>query len=409
MNIGLLTGEFPPMQGGVGAFTQELAKALAVQGHEVHVITSAVARPPRTAVPAQNFRELLGRMDEWREPIELGYARLHPRGRGWRWADMGMVADIALRYDLDVVNVQYQPAAYNMRSAAVNFLPWRLRGLTKCVVTFHDLRTPYLFPKAGPLRPWVVRHMARWADGVIVTNQADEASLTAAHLPTPLRQIPIGSNISAVRPADEVVAAVRQQLGVGEGGILLAYFGFLHESKGADTLIHALGLLPPHVQAVFVGGQTGSSDHENNQLFGGQLQGEIERLGLGGRVHWTGFVEDAAVSAYLCAADMLVMPYKDGASLRRGTLMAGLAHGQAVITTHPTHPLPELRHGENVWLVGADAPGAVAEAVGVLAADGGLRGRLGVGAQQVAAGFTWDKIAQRTAEFLHEVVKNTTP
>jgi hypothetical protein len=29
MKIGLITGEYPPMQGGVGAFTQELARAMA--------------------------------------------------------------------------------------------------------------------------------------------------------------------------------------------------------------------------------------------------------------------------------------------------------------------------------------------------------------------------------------------
>jgi len=40
MRIGLITGEYPPMQGGVGDFTHELGKALAALGHEVHVLTS---------------------------------------------------------------------------------------------------------------------------------------------------------------------------------------------------------------------------------------------------------------------------------------------------------------------------------------------------------------------------------
>ena len=391
------------MQGGVGAFTQELAKALAEQGHEVHLITTAEARPPHTAPPARTVRELVTRMDAWREPVWLGYAHLHPRIRRWRWADMQVVADIALRYDLEVVNIQYQPAAYNMRSAAINFLPWRLRGLTRTVVTFHDLRTPYLFPKAGWLRPWVVRQMAKWADGVIVTNVADEEGLTAAHCPTPVRQIPIGSNITARQPAPAELAEVRHGLGLGAGDVLLAYFGFLHESKGADTLIHALAELPASFHLLFVGGQTGSSDHENNQLFGGQLQQKIAQLGLEGRIHWTGFVEEAAVSAYLCAAEMLVMPYKDGASLRRGTLMAGLAHGRPLITTRPSHPLPDLRHGHNVWLVPPDAPAPLAEAIRTLAADEAGRAQLGSHAQQLAASFTWDKIAQRTADFLGEI------
>jgi hypothetical protein len=34
------------MEGGVGAFTAELAKALHALGHSVHIITSREARPP---------------------------------------------------------------------------------------------------------------------------------------------------------------------------------------------------------------------------------------------------------------------------------------------------------------------------------------------------------------------------
>jgi glycosyltransferase involved in cell wall biosynthesis len=39
MRIGLVTGEFPPDQGGVGDFTHHLAEALAALGHDVHVVT----------------------------------------------------------------------------------------------------------------------------------------------------------------------------------------------------------------------------------------------------------------------------------------------------------------------------------------------------------------------------------
>ena len=130
LKIGLVTGEFPPMQGGVGAFTAELAKALHQQGHTVHIITSREARP----VDAQRtFRSA------W-EPISLDYAQLHPRIGRWRWPSLAVIADIVLRHELDVVNIQYQPAAYNINSAAINFSPWRLKNVTKTAVTFHDLR-----------------------------------------------------------------------------------------------------------------------------------------------------------------------------------------------------------------------------------------------------------------------------
>ena len=43
MKIGLITGEYPPQQGGVGDFTRELARALMAAGHEAQVITSVIS------------------------------------------------------------------------------------------------------------------------------------------------------------------------------------------------------------------------------------------------------------------------------------------------------------------------------------------------------------------------------
>ena len=40
MKICLITGEYPPMQGGVGDYTHELAKAYIELGHQVVVLTS---------------------------------------------------------------------------------------------------------------------------------------------------------------------------------------------------------------------------------------------------------------------------------------------------------------------------------------------------------------------------------
>ncbi|MFQ5398419.1 MAG: glycosyltransferase family 4 protein [Anaerolineae bacterium] len=394
LRIGLVTGEFPPMEGGVGAFTQELARALAAAGHEVHIITDRQARPQ--AVGRRPLRELF-------EPVDIGFARLHPRVRRWRWPSLATIADIALRHELDVVNVQYQAAAYNMRSPAINFLPWRLRGVTRTVVTFHDLRVPYLFPKAGRLRRAAVNFMARRAHGVIVTNTADFHNLSP-RFPHPIRQIPIGSNIQAHPRDEKVVSAVRAGLGLAPSDCLLGYFGFLNPSKGADVLLEALAQLDGRTHLVFIGGRTGASDPDNNQAFERWMRGMIEQLGLVHRVHWTGFLDDAAVSAHLHAADMLVLPYRDGVSLRRGTLMAALAHGCPVITTQPAVPAPELRHGGNVYCVPANDVGALAGAIRAVAADHTLRAGLGEGAAQVAGAFSWDKIAAQTADFFHELL-----
>lgn len=405
LKIGLVTGEYPPMEGGVGAFTQEIAKALAALGHEIHIITSNKARPSKERTRPQNgsFSETYKWLDNLNEPYDLGYAKLHPRGRRWRWSEVTLIADIVQRYELDVVNVQYQAAAYNMRSAAINLLPWRLQGLVHSVITYHDLRVPYLFPKAGRFREKSVYFMGQQADGVIVTNQSDYEVLTQ-QIDTPIRAIPIGSNISTYVPNQVELDEVRESLRLKKDDYLLGYFGFLNESKGADTLIKSLAELDKRHHLVFIGGRTGASDHRNNKLFFDNLDHLIRAFGLEERVHWTGFVSDVRVSSHLHAADLVVMPYKDGVSLRRGTLMAALAHGRPVISTEPAQPIPELTHGENIWLVPPDDPKQLTRQVKKLLKDQSLREQLGHGACEVAQQFTWDKIAEQTAAFFEELV-----
>lgn len=380
------------MEGGVGAFTQELARALHPMGHEIHVITSQKARP------AGAVRTLRTRND----PLDLGFAQLHPRIERWRWPSTATVADIVLRHDLQVVDIQYQAAAYNMHSPAINLLPWRIKGMTKTVVTFHDLRVPYLFPKAGALRQRALRTMASHAHGVIVTN-IDDFKTLRPDLSIPLAQIPIGSNIKTYSPNHVETAEVREKLGLADDGYLLGYFGFLNESKGADTLLHALANLDNKFHLVFIGGQTGTSD-PTNVAFLDQIKNQVDQLGLINRVHWTGFLSESRVSTYLTAADMLVMPYRDGASLRRGTLMAVLAHGRPLITTTPSEPTPELLDRENVWFVPADDATALAEAIKTLAADAGQRLALGKKAAETAGLFAWDNIARSTAAFFDQLV-----
>lgn len=384
MRIGLITGEYPPDQGGVGDFTLRLAEALDALGHDVHIITG----PPRSDVP----RDL--------RPVTWTVHRTVPH---WGWGCWREVLRVAHREHLDVLDLQYQAAAYRMHPA-IHFLPRRSQR-PPVVVTFHDLRVPYLFPKAGPVRRWVVFFLAGRAEGVIATNEQDYRALEQRVRPASLALIPIGSNIPAVWPSNYDRTAERARWGVGPGDVLLGYFGFLNESKGGEELVEALGRLveqgvPAHL--LMVGGQVGSSDL-TNRAYAGRVEGLIARLGLQDRVHWTGYAGPEAVSAGLLAADICVLPYRDGVSFRRGTLHACLAHGRAIVTTRPTVPLPQVRDGENMLLAEPRDPEGLARAVARLASDPVLRARLEAGAAALAAEFSWERIARQTATFLERL------
>ncbi len=383
MRVGLVSGEYPPLQGGVGDFTQALARALCAVGVEVHVMTSGAARrPPR---PASDEPEV------------------HTIGPGWSFADLLRTARLAGRLHLDRLNLQYQAAAFGL-TAPIHFLP-QLASVP-CVVTFHDLRVPYLFPKAGRLRVTAVTHLARSAAGAIATDPADAAELRRRGGIRLLAEIPIGSNITPKAPPGYDRGRWRAEHGVGRGEFLLGYFGFLNESKGADTLIEALAVLvnvrKAPVRLVLIGGRTGVSD-PTNAAFDARLTRLVARHDLQQRVLGTGFVDAPDVSAAMMACDAVVLPYRDGASLRRGSLLAALAHGCAVITTQPAEPLPDLRDGDNVSLIPPGSAAAIVLAVTQLLDAPELRARLGQAAREAAAAFSWEQIARRTLEFYGRV------
>jgi glycosyltransferase involved in cell wall biosynthesis len=300
----------------------------------------------------------------------------------------------------DVLHIQYQAAAYDL-TGWINWLPWRLRrrqGRPRTVVTFHDLRVPYVFPKAGRLRQWSIVGLARHADAVITTNAEDEQALRQHAWATHVERIPLGSNIEAQPPAGFDRDGWRRQLGIGDTQVLLAYFGFLNQSKGGEDLIQTLDRLLSRghdARLLIIGGRVGDVD-ATNRAYLERVCSLIRERALDERVHWTGHTSAAEVSANLLAADVVVMPYRDGVSFRRTTFIAALRHGCAVVTTSPAVALPELRPGENVLLAPAGDVEALADAVAQLARDAALTARLRAGAQTLGSTFDWSEIAHRT-------------
>lgn len=380
MRIGLITGEYPPMQGGVGDFTRELAQALTLLGHEAHVITSH-----KSKVGNQKSDQIHRCIDHW--------------GWGCWWG----IRNAARELGLDVLNVQYQAAVYSMHPA-INFLPAARRrlGLPPLVTTFHDLNVPYLFPKAGPLRKWVVWELARRSDGVIVTNYEDEKQIASGTFQNPIvERIPIGSNISPLVPEGYERDAWRMRWGVRSDEELIGYFGFLHPLKGGQVLVQALAQMIERgreAKVIFIGGKTGSSDANTNAAYATQVESLARALGVDKRLTFTGYVTPQEVSAAFYACDAVALPYLEGASLRHGTLMAALAHGRAIVTTRSHTPSPELRDGENVLLLPPGDPTALATGLARALDSPTLRAQLENGAAELARQFTWDTIAARTLE-----------
>jgi glycosyltransferase involved in cell wall biosynthesis len=247
----------------------------------------------------------------------------------------------------------------------------------------------------------MVTLLARKVDAAIATNRADELELIARRVRR-VERIPIGSNIAPTLPDDYDRDTWRAGLGVTPDNFLLGFFGFFNTRKGVETLIRALAALDPACHLLFIGGTVGSSD-PTNRAYADLMMALIAELGLSERVHFTGYVPASEVSAAFAAVDLCVLPYADGVSFHHGTLMAALAHGQAIVCTQPAIEIPELVHGENVWLVPPKSPRALTIAIVTLVADAQCRQRLSRGATELSAQFSWERIAARTAQLFADL------
>jgi len=324
--------------------------------------------------------------------------------RRWNWRCWRVVRHALVDLKPDILHIQYQTGAYGMHPA-INLLPWRLRPWTNrphIVATAHDLLPPYLFPKAGLIRDWVTRRLLIDADAAIATNEVDAALLRgwgAGRGHHVLATIPIGANVTVAPPPAYERHAWRARLGITPEMTLIAYFGLISRSKGIDTLVQALTHLPDTFRLLVIGGEA-TAPHD--RAFAAEVLKQIAAARLEGRVHLTGYCDEATVSAHLLASDLAALPFVDGASFRRGSLLATLAHGVPTITTPGAAALINKTH---VQLTPAGDAAALADAIALLASDPTLRARLSAGGAALAAQFSWEEIARRHEEVYGEVVE----
>jgi glycosyltransferase involved in cell wall biosynthesis len=376
----LISAEYAPRVGGLADYTRLLAEHLQHQGAEVSVLTTAGAAPSEAAE---------------RFPVVRGPER-------WNFGVYRSLRAAIGRFAPDVLHLQFQAAAYAMHPAVMLAPAWLHRQRTgiRWVTTFHDLREPYLFPKAGPVRRWLVRRLALDSTAVVATNGPDAAALRA--MGANVHLIPIGANLplpSGRRLSREDVA---QRWGVPPDARLLGFFGLMNHSKGFDTLLRTLRLLADgDVDAwlLGVGERFGASD-PTNRAYAARMDALAAELGVADRVRWTGFLPPDEAALALGSVEVCVLPFTAGASYRHGTLLTALAAGLPVVTTVPPDGPdgdgpPTPTPGEHALLFAPGDAAAAAVAVTQLLHDPALRARLAGGGRRLAQHFSWERIAEQ--------------
>jgi len=270
----------------------------------------------------------------------------------------------------------------------------------RSVVTVHDMG--FLFHPHAHRRwdrqylRWSTNWNARQAMAVLADSEATRGDL--------LRACPVdGAKVKVVYLGrDEglapvvdvgVLAEVRSRYGIP--GRYLLYLGTLQPRKNLERLVEAFARVAgePILQDVDLV-LAGKRGWLYDSLFA-----RVSRLGLEGRVHFSGYVSDADIAALYSGASAYIFP-----SLYEGFGMPVLeaqSCGVPVVTSNNSS-LPEVA-GNAALLVDPTDGDAIASAIRRVVADEALRAELIRRGFENVKRFSWQKCAQETLAVLESV------
>ncbi|GAA3039067.1 glycosyltransferase [Streptosporangium longisporum] len=357
------TDTYPPDVNGAAYFTHRLAAGLAGRGNEVHVVCASDDGPSRTeqveGVTVHRLRSA---------PVLV-----HPTMRISVPARLDRLID---EIAPDVVHVQ---GHFVVGRAAISA---SRRGGIPVVATNHFMpdnlfqfaRVPEpLRERAGALAWKDFRRVFSRADRVTTPTRIAAGLLAGKGFGTPVEAVSCGIDLTRFRPRAEPRTWSRRAFGLPERDTIL-FVGRLDEEKRLDELIRALPIVLNTADAqVVLAGTGGRRD---------ALATLADRIGVGDRVAFLGFVPDEALPQLYAAADVFAMP--GVAELQSIATLEAMASGLPVVAADAM-ALPHLvRPGENGRLF---QPGDVQELawhLGGLLASPQARTAMGAASRAIA-------------------------
>jgi glycogen(starch) synthase len=386
MNIGMLTWEFPPrIVGGIARHCNGLAKALAHNGHDIHVVTLDFPGAP-------NYEETDG-IKIYRTSTELG----HPNFLTWALLFNHFlekkIADVSRKVDLDAIHVHDWLTGF----AGISF---KHQMQTPLVSTIHGteigraqgLHNPDSFTIDG-IEWWTTYE----ADKIIVTSGSMKAEIQG-HFHLPQEKIEIIPNGIDLKKYNASVdrSSVRGRYGVNPGEKLILCVGRLVPQKGIEYLIRAVPTISgryPEARLIIVG----------EGWLRGQLEYVARSTGHQWRITFTGWIPDEELIALLNSADVLVVPsiYEPFGIVA----LEGMAAGVPVVASDVGGLAEIVEHEDNGVLAYSRNPDSIAWSVDRVLSDPERSKRLVQNARKmVQKTYSWEAIAMRTAEVYEGVV-----
>ena len=366
--LDLVFPALPPALDGIGDHTARLATALA-ERWDVRVLT---AQSNAERLPGVRVKEAFSLASR----------------RGVQALEEAVADDLP-----DWLLLQFNQFSYG-RWGFNPYLPRVVRRIrracpaTRVAVLFHEDFVPVTSWKNAIITAWQRAQFVALGRSAEVVGFSIEPWARRYRTWFPQAQVahwPVGSNIPHAGLSRQ---AARDRLQLGADAFVVGVFGTLHTSRMLPFIARA-------VQALHRKPST-----EMIVLYVGPDGDRLKAAVPGIPVHDAGRLPAEEVSHHLSAMDVHLAPFSDGASTRRGSLLAGLQHGVATVSTRGSLTDPMLLEQANqaLLLVPAGDPKAFEEQVLMLCDDPQRRQRMGAAGRALYEDrFAWDVLADRLA------------
>ncbi len=372
MHICFLCNEYPPgRHGGVGSFTQTLARALVACGHKV------------TVIGLYHCEKIADERDEGVRVVRVPHAKLP--GTGF------LINGARLRYVLQHLHAQDAIDVVEGPELSLSIIPANFPAAKVIRMNGgHQFFAATLGEKPKSWRSWLERRSFSRANHLCaVSRYVAETTRQLLHLGNrPITILPNPVDTSRFCPHPSHLEEER----------LILFAGTVCEKKGVRQLVQAM---PQIVQAVpkarlWVAGRDWH-DPQTGESFIEKLRRLIPPE-LTDQIVFQGMIEHAQLPTMMARASICVYPsHMEAMPL---AWLEALAMGKAVVASQ-TGPGPEaIEDGVSGLLCDPHDPNSIAEKIILLLNDQDLRRRLGHEARQRAVNlFSVETLVSRNQEF----------
>lgn len=374
----ILSTEFPPGPGGIGAHAYQLAQHLARRGWRVHV---AAPQPYVSAADQIAFNV--------RQNFQMTTLEERDGGRWWWLKRWQRINRLVAEMQPDVVVASGSRALWMAALLTLRFkAPWLAVG--------HGTE----FLARSPLVRWLNRWAIRRATAVVAVSDYTAGLVRELAAPEPQRMRVILNAADGERFHTGLdTADLRAQLGLGNCRVLLTV-GNVSERKAQDVVIRALpDILRRFPDLVYLIAGLPTRRAEFEQL--------AQQLDVADHVRFLGMVEEGMLPRLYNLADLFVLVSRqaaDGDVEGYGIVVQEAALcGLAAIVSKDCGLEEAIIDGVTGVAVPPDDPGATAAAILFLLGDETRRTQMGERAQEVAREATWEQRIAAYDQLLREL------